>query len=156
MSRITTNQTDLLTMEPQGHLSLATLTIVFSAVQISHVNEMLMCLWVIWSLVVQHVGETHPEDPSQQLLSVIYRQHGNTVYKRGPKQDSEPCLTTTLTISCEFRLKNGNSPHNVGILKKSLEKPAVAAKDTFTIANTWGCGPRRRHGNQPHQKCDDK
>lgn len=50
-------------------------------------------------LVVQHVGETLTEDPSPELLSLlgIHRQHGNAEYKGGLKQESEQCLTTTVT-----------------------------------------------------------
>lgn len=47
-----------------------------------------------------------PEDLSPQLLSIlrIHRQHGNTVYKGGLKQESEQCLTTPVTNSCEITL----------------------------------------------------
>lgn len=57
-------------------------------------------------LVVRHAGDTLPGDLSLQLLSIlrIHRQHGNAVYKGGLKQESEKCLTTPLTNSCEIAL----------------------------------------------------
>lgn len=64
-----------------------------------------MCYLVSKRLFVQR-GRDRTRGPSQQLLNLlrIHGQHGNAVYKGGLKQESEQCLTTTVTNSGEITL----------------------------------------------------
>lgn len=73
---------------------------------VCHAEEVLVCYLVTKKLVVQVHGRDATQGPSLQLLSIlrIHGQHGNTVYKGGLKQESEQCLTTTVTNSSEMTL----------------------------------------------------
>lgn len=72
----------------------------------SRANRMLMFLCVIrlqrdWWLGIR---ETPTEDHHRSCWASwrIHGQHGNGIYKRGLKQESEQCLTTTVTNSTRW------------------------------------------------------
>lgn len=92
---------------------MATLENALLMMQLSHANEILLCLCVIWlqNSVRARIGRETTRRPSPQLLSLlrIHGQHGNAAYKEGLKQESEQCLTTTVTNSSEITVYNSKT-----------------------------------------------
>lgn len=87
---------------------MTTLATALSAMLICHANKVLVCVlcYLVTGRFVVGPGRDTTRGPSLQLLSLlrIHGQHGNGVYKGGQEQESEQCLTTTVTNSGEITL----------------------------------------------------
>lgn len=91
---------------------------------------MFVCYLVTKRLVVRS-GRDTTRGPSPQLLSLlrIHGQHGNAVYKGGLKQESEQCLTTTVTNSGEITLDMCKK--NTSLTKLRFKREKIIEKSSY-------------------------
>lgn len=92
-------------------------------------------------------GRDATRGPSPQLLSLlrIHGQHGNAVYKGGLKQESEQCLTTTVTNSGEITLDTCKKNTSLTELRFKREKSLKNHHIISSSVSGWIMTPENKN-----------
>lgn len=130
---------EILMVRWQGIFSMTTLATALSEMLICHANKVPVCVcYLVTERLVVGSWWYASRGRSLQLLGLlrIHGQHGNALYKGGRWQESEQCLTTTVTNSGEITLdicKKKYKPRKVEICKRGM---IISRSERMKISET--------------------